>query len=208
MEAAARNALRKLPKVELHAHLFGSFSVSFLKGLQKARRETNRSPWKPIPGRTCSASHFNRDAGDRTAEIRSFVSCTDGGQKDLRSCFSYFDEVRSLVTTRDALVRGAKQVIQDYSDDGTVYLELRSTPKQLRDIDAAEYVDALVEVLEWAKRTLPIEVTLLLSLNREACVNATVLKHCLNFIAESHNRYPEHIVSKSVSKSVSREVGR
>lgn len=52
-------------------------------------------------------------------------------------------------------------------DDNVKYLEIRSTPKDLADINSFEYIDTIIETIEEFQSSNDITIRYLLSLNRE-----------------------------------------
>ena len=110
--------LRLCPKVELHAHLHGSIRMETLTELCKSR---GISP----PSILSSSSAHNRD---------------------LSSCFAIFDAIHKAVDSVAVLRRVVREVLQDFDMNGVVYLELRSTPRTMKDGTTIDgYVDAVLD---------------------------------------------------------------
>ncbi|XP_038857594.1 adenosine deaminase-like protein isoform X2 [Salvelinus namaycush] len=104
MEKEADLFYRQLPKVELHAHLNGSVSLSTIEKL------VARKP------------HLNIEHG--MTAIRS------GQRRTLDECFQVFKVIHQLVDTEEDILMVAKDVIREFAADGVKYLELRSTPRK------------------------------------------------------------------------------
>ena len=131
-----------LPKAELHAHLHGSIRDATLVELLTANGSSA----------SLAAMRILRETAH---------------QRSLSDCFALFDSIHSVVTTREAVERIARETVSDFALDGVRYLELRTTPR--RDVmSAREYVDAIERgVLRATPRCV---VRLLLSINRAQSV--------------------------------------
>lgn len=106
--------LRQMPKVELHAHLNGSIRETTLFELAEERNvqlNAHRFAADPLPG----ADHSMYNVRPRS----------------LQDCFAMFAEIGAVVDDLPAIRRIATEMLQDFANDGCVYLEVRSTPKQL-----------------------------------------------------------------------------
>jgi len=97
-----RAFVRELPKVELHAHLNGCVRAATLEELA-------------------------RQAGGAEA-AREARRALDG-PRDLEACFEVFSLVHRFATRPTALARLVRESLADLGDDGVVYAELRTTPK-------------------------------------------------------------------------------
>lgn len=64
----------------------------------------------------------------------------------------------------------AADVVREFSDDGVVYLELRSTPKVTAEMSKEEYVEALIDGIRQGSKECGIIVRLLLSIDRRQTV--------------------------------------
>ena len=129
---------RALPKVELHAHLNGCARLSTIAELAPADVDT-------------SALHVPPD-----------------DDRSLDACFAIFAAIHKTVTTLAAVRRVAAEVLSDFASDNVKYLELRTTPRDLRDTDAEGCVRAVVAELARFEAANPgrMLVRLLLSVDR------------------------------------------
>ena len=93
--------LRALPKIELHAHLNGSVRDSTLRELCQANNVE-------VPGVLLKSSHRSLDA-----------------------CFAIFPLIHKLVNTPSTLRRVVRETLEDFEASNVLYLELRTTPRQL-----------------------------------------------------------------------------
>lgn len=53
------------------------------------------------------------------------------GSRDLHKCFALFGAIHGLIDHQDILKRVLVEVLQDFSADNVIYLELRTTPRRL-----------------------------------------------------------------------------
>jgi adenosine deaminase len=106
--------IRDLPKVELHAHLNGCIREETLFELAKERNVT------------LSEHHFLPQP--HTGDDHSMYNCRP---RSLQDCFDMFAEIPKCVDDLISLTRITTEALEDFAQQHVVYLELRSTPKQL-----------------------------------------------------------------------------
>jgi len=147
-----------MPKVELHAHLNGCIREETLFALAKERNVT------------LSSTHFGHDpssnsstattattaitaattAAATTAVIDDDLSVANMYNKKPRSlmdCFEMFAEIPKCVNDRASLERITREALEDFAAHHVVYLELRSTPKRLKDLTKKGYVETILSVM-------------------------------------------------------------
>ena len=168
---------RRLPKVELHAHINGSIRAATLEDLVVSAT-TIATPTAAASG---GGGGGGGDSGGDESAMRSLrakmlstLKLRAGDQRSLRECFAIFDVIHSVVRTASAVTRITRECVEDFAADGCAYLELRSTPR--RDVmTAREYVAAVEAGLAEgeeaaaaaaAAATAPIVARLILSINR------------------------------------------
>jgi adenosine deaminase len=105
------------PKVELHAHLNGCIRESTLFALAQERSVT------------LSDHHFV--APSTASSPLSDHSMYNVRPRSLQDCFDMFAEIPRCVDDLKALRRITLEALADFASHHVVYLELRSTPKQL-----------------------------------------------------------------------------
>lgn len=126
--------LRRLPKIELHAHLSASLSrKSFLKMLQL----------KNLDG---DISFFDSESMDDIFK-------------------GIFKKVRESMTHKQDHEYVCREVFKGFYEDNVKYLEIRSTPKELEDLDRKGYIDTVIDIIEEFEHLYPIRY--ILSLNRQ-----------------------------------------
>jgi adenosine deaminase len=108
--------IRDLPKVELHAHLNGCIRDETLFALAKERNVTlSEHHFLPQPHHTGDDDHSMYNVRPRS----------------LQDCFDMFAEIPKCVDDLPSLTRITTEALEDFAQQHVVYLELRSTPKQL-----------------------------------------------------------------------------
>lgn len=111
--------VRKLPKIELHAHLHGSIRLPTLNELSLA-------------------------AG--AGPVHVTVSDEHSGQ--VEKPFELFPLIHKVVTTKDIVLRILSEMIEDFMAENVIYLEIRTTPRALPDgTSASEYVRLLTHAI-------------------------------------------------------------
>lgn len=137
---------RDLPKIELHAHLNGSVRLSTLRELAEDRGDLSKSDMEGM-------------TNDRT----------------LSEHLDAFSLVHKVTTHHEAVVRITKEVLEDFHDDGVIYLELRSTPKsqECTGMTKRSYLEAVLNGVQSFYKSRPVAtmvVRLILSINRTECL--------------------------------------
>lgn len=133
-----------MPKIELHAHLNGSCRDSTIVELAKG-----------LPNVTldqCKIASMNN--------------------RTLAECFKLFDVIHKCTATLAAVRRIAREVVEDFANDGVVYLELRTTPRCGDGFSSEDYVDTVLDGIREAQIGRAIVAKLLLSINRRQSVAA------------------------------------
>lgn len=145
--------LAALPKIELHRHLEGSLRLTTLA---EVAREFN----------------MNLPAHDLEA-LRAYVQVTDEGG-DYRTFLSKFGVLRGFYHTPDVIKRFAYEAVADAAAENIRYLELRFTPMALaktKNFALEDVTDWVIEAVNEAQREFPIQVRLIVSLNRHEDVS-------------------------------------
>ena len=71
------------------------------------------------------------------------------GELNLEKCFKLFGIMHKIVSTIAIVKRIINEVIEDYMAENAIYLELRTTPRNLSDGTSAEvYVETLVDIIQ------------------------------------------------------------
>jgi adenosine deaminase len=137
----AADWLKSLPKIELHAHLFGSVTRTQLLQL-------------------LADKNLHHDVQEYTSIISEDASL------NLQTIFSKsFTYLPKVIRNTADLSKMTRMVIQNFVDDNVVYLELRSSPKKLEDCDVAGYFKSIIDVAK--SREHQITVRVLVSINRD-----------------------------------------
>jgi len=131
---------RRLPKIECHAHLSGSIPLEVLQELHK-------------------------DAQERHPQLGPCPSPSD--YTNLLSFFKLFSEhIYYILDTPKAITRATAAVLKAFREDGCVYLELRTTPRELPGHSESfrEYLDAVCDGIEQNDES-SMKVRLILTVN-------------------------------------------
>nr|CAD7447186.1 unnamed protein product [Timema bartmani] len=109
---------------ELHAHLNGSLSNKTLQELHQLeiKGDVAWDQWEAI--------------------------IDHGRIRTLQECFQMFSVAHSLTSSPAALFKATRDVIHEFSEDGVVYLELRSTPRQVPGtMTKTQYIQAIIDAI-------------------------------------------------------------
>lgn len=89
------------------------------------------------------------------------------GAQGIDAFFGHFNSyIYRLLSTPASLARATRAVLHDFADDGVVYLELRTTPRQLPGAGADAGVRVVLEEIEAWNATQAMAVRLILSVDR------------------------------------------
>ncbi|XP_012530473.1 adenosine deaminase-like protein [Monomorium pharaonis] len=165
---------RKLPKVELHAHLNGSLSMKTLRKLCKFQPSGSVDEYR-----------------------QTLVNLTNFSS--LSECFKIFDIAHTLTTSPTTIFIATCDVIKEFHEDNVIYLELRSTPRAVKNLmTKMEYLQAIINAIEVSKYEFPqILVKLLVSIDRKQGYESA--EENINLAIQFREKYPEHIVGIDIS---------
>ena len=136
---------RGLPKIELHAHLTGSITPQCLHEIWTQRKlsETNLALEDPL--KVLSK--------DQRWNIVTFFPI-----------FSQY--IYELCSTPASILYSTNAVLQDFKDDGVVYLELRTTPRSSANISKDDYVASILDCIRNFADRAAMSTYLILSIDR------------------------------------------
>jgi adenosine deaminase len=162
--------VRRLPKVELHAHLTGSITQEFL--------------CKHDP-------QFSRI--DVKENIRQGVSALD-------KCFQYFDAVNGTVTSLAMLKLAALDVFADFAAQNCLYLEIRSTAKIYSDSQSlSQYVETVrAAAQEHTAGGSSMQIKLLVSIDRGTVRSAQGAIAQVRACLDLYESFPDFVVGLDV----------
>ncbi|OGE55990.1 hypothetical protein PENARI_c003G09858 [Penicillium arizonense] len=139
--------VKALPKIELHAHLSGSISRQCLHELWKQKK-----------------------ASDPDFDVEDPLVLMPLGKVDydLKTFFSTFSKLTyQICNDLKSLVYATNSVLQDFLDDGVVYLELRTIPRASPGITRDEYLNTVLTTIEnFRTKTTQMSVSLILAIDR------------------------------------------
>lgn len=145
MKPAVLEALRQLPKIDLHRHMEGSLRLETLA-------EIAREHGIDLPS-------YDMD------ELRPYVQFTDD-VPDFYRFLGKMELLRRFYSAREAVERVAFEAIVDAAQDNVRYLELRFSPAG-KQISPEEVMQGVIVAAERAARDYPIQVRLLVTIVRE-----------------------------------------
>ncbi|KAI9733161.1 MAG: hypothetical protein M1818_007279 [Claussenomyces sp. TS43310] len=128
MKGVEKLDLRAMPKIELHAHLSGSISRRCLHEIW-VKKQTLGETILQDPLLEMPEGKFDFD---------------------LVTFFPLFSRyIYNLCNDRDSIVYCTNAVLQDFQDDGVVYLELRTTPRAIpsADLTTEAYVQLILSCI-------------------------------------------------------------
>ncbi len=147
------NAIRALPKVELHRHLEGSVRLQTLVEV---------------------ALEYGIEMPEYDVEtLRPFVQMMPDEPRNWHHFLGKFQTLRQFYRSPDVIRRVTREAIADAAHDNVRYLELRFTPRALSNVINCSYhevVSWVCQVAAQAARDFDIEVRLILSMNRHESV--------------------------------------
>ncbi|KAJ5771337.1 uncharacterized protein N7511_003388 [Penicillium nucicola] len=145
--------VKALPKIELHAHLSGSISRQCLHELWKQKK-----------------------AEDLDFDVEDPLVLMPLGKVDydLKTFFSTFSRLTyQICNDLKSLAYATNSVLQDFLDDGVVYLELRTIPRASPGITRNEYINTVLTTIEkFQTQSTQMTVSLILAIDRGS-MNAT-----------------------------------
>ncbi|EDV43317.1 uncharacterized protein Dana_GF16581 [Drosophila ananassae] len=137
--------LKKLPKVELHAHLNGSLGIESLRDLAERLYGSTSEEFSQLCQRFIQ---FDRNS-------------------DLDACFKKFSFVHELTSTVEGLRYATELAVRDFDKDNVQYVEIRTTPKANSNYSRRDYLQTVIDAIRTAREKYPrILVKLLPSINR------------------------------------------
>ncbi|XP_032229891.2 adenosine deaminase-like protein [Nematostella vectensis] len=141
---------RRIPKIELHAHLNGSISLDTMDKLFTYKHQTSPD--------------------DPSLPSRDLLMGWKADGENFSEGFKVFSVIHKLVDDVNSVKIVTGDVIHDFAGENVKYLELRSTPKSnpKTGMTKQAYVDAILTAIEEAKQKSPgIVVRYLVSIDRK-----------------------------------------
>ncbi|BEJ17886.1 hypothetical protein CspHIS471_0701540 [Cutaneotrichosporon sp. HIS471] len=145
MPIADADYCRRLPKVELHAHLSGSVTPVVLQQI-----------WADLP---------DEERVYLQPPLEALADPT--GAQGINTFFAHFNTyIYRLLSTPESLARATRAVLIGFAEDGVAYLELRTTPRALPDASPDTGVRIVLDVIEEWNRIEKMVVRLILSVDQ------------------------------------------
>ena len=136
---------KRLPKIELHAHLTGSIAPQCLHEIWTQRK-----------------------LSEPTLALEDPLTVLSKDKKwDIVTFFPIFSQyIYELCSTPASILYSTNAVLQDFKDDGVVYLELRTTPRSSAYISKDEYVRITLDCIRDFPERDAMPTHLILSIDR------------------------------------------
>ncbi|KAF8821860.1 Adenosine/AMP deaminase domain-containing protein [Cardiosporidium cionae] len=211
MPEAANDRMRKqvldLKKVELHAHLFGSIRRATLIKLKETAKK--RAVTQADSTNNDAANYLeqiqncNRESGSNSTQVADLNSKFDS----LDSAFQYFKLVYELVDNSAIISTILEEVLYDFHKDSVVYLELRTTLKNIpqADITHESYAALLVAAIKKAESNYDMTVSfllavrLLLSIDRQKVIDEGSAQKELDDVLRIAELYNDYVVGIDIA---------
>lgn len=168
---------RELPKIELHAHLNGSLSMSTMMELQR----------------------YLADSGvrDETNVFTDEFVLSAGDTRTMEDCFQVFGIAHALTCTPGALEIATYLTLQEFEADGCCYIELRSTPRDTPHMTKQQYITAILQGIKKFSLLHTMESRLIISINRNS--NKEEAEEIADLTIEFYQKQPELVVGIELS---------
>lgn len=145
----AAEAIRQMPKVELHRHLEGSLSPEFFLELAK-----------DFP--------IELPAGDLDG-LRKAITMIDQ-PPGFKAFLKKFETFRTFYVDKECITRAVREAIRRAAEDGIIYLELRYNPihfAQQRAFRHEQVIEWITETRDAAAAEFGLQVELIATINRD-----------------------------------------
>lgn len=161
----------ELPKIELHAHLNGSLSVSTIGKLVRLHKQS-----------------FPEEVVPPAAEIFQDPKSFDDG-------YAIFKCAQALVDHPEAVKLATSSVLKEFSEENVIYIELRSTPRHCEEkMTKRQYIEAMIMAI---KEQNDITAKILISVDRRKSVDEA--NENVSLALEFHQEYPDIVVGVDLS---------
>nr|CAD7601497.1 unnamed protein product [Timema genevievae] len=184
---------------ELHAHLNGSLSNKTLQELHQLeiKGDVAWDQWEAIidHGRIRT---LQEGRGEYLLEVNIGTSGPGIEKSSSERCFQMFSVAHSLTSSPAALFKATREVIHEFSEDGVVYLELRSTPRQVPGtMTKTQYIQAIIDAILECRQSVNMLVKLLVSIDRRQ--GHKEAKDTLDLVVKVNQMYPDIVVGLDLS---------
>uniref|UniRef100_A0A7S3K143 Adenosine deaminase domain-containing protein n=1 Tax=Aureoumbra lagunensis TaxID=44058 RepID=A0A7S3K143_9STRA len=123
---------------------------------------------------------------------RTFSAIDVVGPRSLARCFEYFCAVAKVITNLESLEAATRQVLTNFANEGTMYIEIRTTPKRLNGSTENDYVATIQRVAMEIQHKM--DVKLLLSLDRGKITSLEDALHTIKKLVGLSQRFSDFVV--------------
>ncbi|XP_033221577.1 adenosine deaminase-like protein isoform X2 [Belonocnema kinseyi] len=149
-------------------------------------------------------AHLNGSLSIRTLKKLYELQNPDGLEnlefKDVNSLkdFEEFKLAHSLTNSPKAIYIAACDVIQEFAEENVIYLELRSTPREVEGLMTKdEYTEAIIKAIKTCETKCSIIVKYLVSVDRRHGLQ--VAEENIDLAIELQKKYPKYVVGLDLS---------
>jgi adenosine deaminase len=89
---------------------------------------------------------------------------------DFENCFEVFKYAARIVTSLDIVARITREMIEDWNSHNCIYLEIRTTLKQVRETSKEDYLRTVLQEIQRGNEQYKMITRLIICLNREQTI--------------------------------------
>jgi adenosine deaminase len=132
--------------------------------------------------------------------LRTYISNKEK-RPNLNQQFALFLEIHKIVNSRERLTRAVKEIIKDYMEENTIYLELRTTPRSLfsDNMSKMDYIQCIVNIIQEHNERFShiMLVKLIITIDRGSrfkdAIDISAIASDLSFVSNT-TEYPVHTI--------------
>ncbi|KAL4710332.1 hypothetical protein ACJJTC_011148 [Scirpophaga incertulas] len=173
------NFCRNMPKIELHAHLNGSISQPTMLKLMRYYADSGIEDKS-----NAFINEFQIGAGD--SRILSIIDC-----------FQFVTIAQSLTRFPEALKLATLLTLQEFHEEGCIYIELRSTPRNTQYMTMKQYIETIIEAIRESSLQITLVSKYIISIDRRSAISEA--EKIINLAIDSHKQHQDVVVGVELS---------